>query len=99
MSPLQNSSLFGWLILAPSIVVYIGFVVPFAVYIVIFSKTLKRQAILPTQAHKNVTLPPANDPILLQNDDFMTKLKNMEKQQAVDYNSNTKRRQGGSLFL
>ena len=52
MSPLQSSSLFGWLILAPLIVVYIGFVVPFAVYIVILSRTLQRQAILPTQAHK-----------------------------------------------
>jgi len=54
MSPLQNSSLSGWLSLVPSIMVYIGFVVPFAVYIVMFSRVLQRQPILPTQAHKNI---------------------------------------------
>jgi len=93
MSPLLNISLFGWMILVPSIVVYVGFVVPFVTYTVVFSRMFKRQAILPMQAPAGNT-----DPIVLQSDDFMTKLQNMEKQQAGDCTSNTKRRQGASLF-
>jgi len=91
-------SLFGWMILVPSIMVYIGFVVPFVTYIVIFSRAFKMQTILPIQAHNLIVSPGITDSIMLPSDDFMTKLKNMEKQQAVDYTSNTKRRQGGSLF-
>ena len=98
MSPLLNMSLFGWMILVPSIMVYIGFVVPFVTYIVIFSRAFKMQTILPIQAHNLIVSPGITDSIMLPSDDFMTKLKNMEKQQAVDYTSNTKRRQGGSLF-
>jgi len=98
MSPLLNISLFGWMILVPSIVVYIGFAMPFVTYIVIFSRMFNRQTILPIQAQKNVVSSGITDSILLPSDDFMTKLKNMEKQQAVDCTSNTKRRQGGSLF-
>jgi len=98
MSPLLNISLFGWMILVPAIVVYIGFVVPLVTYIVIFSRISKKQPILPIQAQKNMVSPGITDSILLPSDDFMTKLNNMEKQQAVDCSSKTKRRQGGSLF-
>jgi len=98
MFPLLNISLFGWMILVPSIVVYIGFVVPLVTYIVIFSRTPKKQPVLPIQVQKNMATAVITDSILMPSDDFITKLKNMEKQQAVDYTSNTKRRQGGSLF-
>ena len=57
MSPLLNISLFGWMILVPCIVVYIGFVVPFVTYIVVFSRMFSRQHILPIQAQKNIVSP------------------------------------------
>jgi len=72
--------------------------VPLVTYIVIFSRISKKQPILPIQAQKNMVSPGITDSILLPSDDFMTKLNNMEKQQAVDCSSKTKRRQGGSLF-
>jgi hypothetical protein len=98
ISPLQNSSLFGWLIFVPSTMVYVGFVLPFAVYVIILTRVLQKQPMLPMHTQKNIVPLATSDAVLLQNDDFMTKLKIMEKQQAVDYTSNTKRRQGGSLF-
>ena len=96
ISSLSNSSLFGWVFLVPSQIVYSGFVAPVMLYLFIFSSMLRQQNTLPI--HVQVSpLPIAPEKSSIQSDDFLLKLKNMEKSQGIESGTNTKRRQG-SIF-
>jgi len=96
ISMLSNSSLFGWMFLVPSQMVYVGFVAPVMLYLFIFLTMLRQQNTLPI--HIPVTPLPNNvEKSSIQSDDFLLKLKNMEKSQGIESGTNTKRRQG-SMF-
>jgi len=96
ISMLSNSSLFGWMFLVPSQMVYFGFVAPVMIYICIFSTILRQKNTLPIHIPAN-PLQNNEEKSSIQSDDFLLKLKNMEKSQGIESGTKAKRRQG-SMF-
>lgn len=101
VSPMPTRLILSWIMLVPSPVIYISLLFPVGFHLIFMATYAKKKPILPLHLHTNPTytdsLPTPLD--FADNSDIVTKLKILERQQAIEpYTPTSTKRRFGSLF-
>ena len=91
MSPIPARALLGWIVMIPTILVYIALCVPLLFHLVFFTASVGKKGVLPTHIPQinlaQDTTPPVLD--FVDHSDIISKLKLIEKQQAIESHTST----------
>jgi len=91
VSPIPARAQLGWILMIPTMLVYVAVCAPFLFHVIFFTTSGKRKSALPTHIPQSDVLQEAVPPILnfIDHTDILSKLKILERQQAIEPHSTT----------
>ena len=101
VSPMPTRLILSWIMLVPSAVVYISLLFPVGFHLIFVASYAKKKPILPLHVQTNPTHtdPPPTPLDFADNSDIVTKLKLLERQQAIEpYAPTSAKRRLATLF-
>jgi len=99
--PIPARAQLGWILIIPTTLVYVAACVPFLFHLILFTSVSRKKSILPTHIPQTDPTPLVTPTTLdfIDHSDIISKLKILERQQAIEPHSNTStKRRTAALF-